>query len=132
MPSKDQILPRVNDWMKSSVLERLNATENPGSTTGTSRTAKSAAVVQALAARLGSDPEVMAAKIPADTLRRCKYPVIPVRQPDGSVRYDRDVIERDGKRDTTPNLSKDFSPETGGEKPEGPTPLRDARGRFVK
>ena len=73
----------------------------------------------------------MAAAIPEDTLRRCKYPVIAVPQPDGSTRYDRDIVERGGKRDATPNLAKDFSPERGGEAvPEGPQ--RDARGRFVK
>ena len=132
MPSKDQILPGVNDWMEPSVLERLDATENPGHRPGDSRTAKNAASVQALAARLGRDAEAVASSIPADTLRRCKYPVIPVRQADGSVRYDRDIIERDSKRDVTPNLGTDLSPArpvTGG---EAPGPQRDAKGRFVK
>jgi hypothetical protein len=130
MPSKDQILPGVNDWMPSDVLARLNATENPDSTPGTSRTAKNAAVVQGLAARLGRSAEAVAGSIPEDTLRRCKYPVVPVPQPDGSVRYDRDVVERGGKRDVVPNLGKDFSPERGGERPDAPA--RDARGRYTK
>lgn len=131
MPSKDQILPGVNDWMDAGVLERLNATENPGSTRGTSRTAKSAATVQALAARLGRSEAEVAEKIPEDTLRRLKYPVIPVPQADGSTRYDRDIVHRDGRDGNMPNLAKDFSPERGGE-PASDLPQRDAKGRFVK
>lgn len=117
--------------MDDSVLERLNATESPASTRGTSRTAKSAATVQGLAARLGRSEAEMAAKIPEDTLRRLKYPVIPVPQPDGSTRYDRDIVEREGVREQMADRSKDFSPERGGE-PASDLPQRDAKGRFVK
>lgn len=131
MPSKDQTPPGVNDWMEPSVLARLSETENPGSTPGTSRIAKSAATVQQLAARLGRSEADMAAQIPEDTLRRLKYPVIPVRQADGSTRYDRDIVEREGRRDQMPDRSKDFSPERGGEQAQD-GPQRDAKGRFVK
>lgn len=131
MPSKDPINLAANAWMESSDLERLREIASPGSTRGTSRTAKSAATVQGLAARLGRSEAEMASKIPEDTLRRLKYAVIPVPMPDGSTRYDRDIVEREGVREQMADRSKDFSPTRGGE-PASDLPQRDAKGRFVK
>lgn len=126
MPSKDPINLEANAWMESSDLERLRETESPGSTRATSRTAKSAAHVQALAARLGRSESDLVAKIPEDTLRRLKYPVQSHTNPDGSVEYRRDPGIVEG---VLSSHAKDFSPE--GDK-RYDKPQRDARGRFVK
>jgi hypothetical protein len=126
MPSKDPINLEANAWMESSDLERLRETASPGSTRATSPTVKSAAHVQALAARLGRSEADLVAKIPEDTLRRLKYPVQSHTNPDGSVTYERDRGIVEG---AISSVGKDLSP--AGEK-RYDAPTRDARGRFVK
>lgn len=114
-------------WL-SSAPERQNATGSPGSTTATSRTGPTAqaAHVQALAARLGRDAEEMAARIPEDTLRRLKNPVVAIDNGDGTTSYNRPSgIITDGR---TPALGVDRG--TTGVTP-APTRPRDAGGKFT-
>jgi hypothetical protein len=53
-----------------------------------------------LAERLGRDPEELAQKIPADTLRRLKSPVLEHVTPDGTRRFEHDIKVRSGVRTT--------------------------------
>jgi len=55
-----------------------------------------AAPLQRLAHRLGKTPEEMAKAIPADTLRRLKYPVIERRLPDGKLQFVHDLGIEEG------------------------------------
>jgi hypothetical protein len=77
-PSTDRISVRANAWLKE---------EQKGA-----KPAKPAmaAPVLRLAQRLGITAEALAAKIPADTLRRLKNPVIEQRLPDGRVIFKHD------------------------------------------
>lgn len=125
-PSTDPINLEANAWLPASDLEKLREIASPASTRGTSPTAKNAAHLQALAARLGKDPEEMAAKIPADTIRRLKNPVLAHTNDDGSVSYTRDLGITEG---VISGYGKDISPEKD-KKFDGST--RDSRGRFVK
>lgn len=125
-PSTDTINPAANLWLRRDESGRLHEIGPADSTAATSRTAKNAAHVQALAARLGRDAEEMAAKIPEDTLRRLKYPVLAHTNEDGSVSYTRDPGIVEGVISTH---SKDLSPEKE-KRFDGTT--RDSRGRFVK
>lgn len=125
-PSTDPINLSANAWMESFDLERLSEIASPGSTRGTSRIARSAAHVQALAARLGKDAEELASRIPADTLRRLKYPVLAHENPDGSVSYTRDPGIVEGVIST---VGKDFSPMAD---KKFDSAKRDSRGRYTK
>ena len=93
MPSKDTFHeenPETNLWAASDPSLPTFSTPPESSLasareSAASRTrAKNAAHVQALAARLGVDAEELAEKIPEDTLRRLKYPML--QQPDGEGR----------------------------------------------
>jgi len=89
MPSKDSYHvrhPKTNGWMadagiKSSAQERPNATE-PRAVGGP---------LLRLAKRLGEDPDELAKRIPADTLRRLKYPVIESVNDDGTRSFKHDI-----------------------------------------
>lgn len=54
------------------------------------------ATVDRLARDLGVEPEELAKKYPADTLRRLKYPVRVTVEPDGTRRYDTVVVVAEG------------------------------------
>ena len=84
MPSKDPINPDANRWLYRDAQGRLHETSaaEPGATA--SRIAQ-AAHVQALAASLGVDAEELARRIPSDTLRRLKFPVIEQVDPDSGL-----------------------------------------------
>ena len=127
-PSTDTVNLEANQWLPPSVLERLSATVNPGSTRATSRAAKSAGRVQSLAQRLGRSEAEVASKIPEDTLRRLKYPVLAHTNPDGSVTYTHDVIDRKAGMQT-PLGGKDLSP---AHEPRYDAPKRDGSGKFSK
>ena len=88
MPSKDKVDPKANRWLRSDQGRRSATTSvDPGRTA--SRTALSAPLLR-LAKRLGRRPEELAESIPADTLRRLKYPVIETVEPDGTRSYSHD------------------------------------------
>jgi hypothetical protein len=57
--------------------------------------------VQRLAARLGKDPDEIASKIPPDTLRRTKYPVLEQMTPDGKRVFEHDMGIVSGVRSLT-------------------------------
>lgn len=77
MPSKDPIDAKANAWLKPP--KRASASR-PGS-----------ALLDRLARRLKTSPEALARGIPIDTLRRLKYPVVEVPQPDGTTLYRHDL-----------------------------------------
>jgi hypothetical protein len=58
--------------------------------------------VQRLAARLGKDPDEIASKIPPDTLRRTKYPVLEQMTPDGKRVFEHDMGIVSGVRSLSP------------------------------
>ena len=95
MPSKDPINPDANRWLYRDAQGRLHETSaaEPGATA--SRTAQ-AAHVQALAASLGVDAEELARRIPEDTLRRLKFPVLEQVDPESGLpvfKHDPGIIE---------------------------------------
>ena len=55
------------------------------------------AQVQRLARRLGSDPDKLAQKIPADTLRRTQYPVLETVNEDGTRSFKHDTGIAEGR-----------------------------------
>lgn len=83
MPSKDDYHkkhPEVNEWLKRHGKKPRQATS---------------AQIERLARRLDVSPDELAQKIPADTIRRTKYPVVEIVEPDGkrSFRHDLGVVE---------------------------------------
>lgn len=92
----------MNSWLsrdESGKLSEIAKAEQPKGASRTGKRAPMAAHVQALAARLGVDPEKLAERIPADTLRRLKYSMLEQVQPDGTRQYQHDVgVIRDGVR----------------------------------
>lgn len=77
LPSKDPIDARANAWLKPP---KKASASRPGS-----------ALLDRLARRLDTSPEVLARGIPVDTLRRLKYPVIEEPQDDGTIVYKHDL-----------------------------------------
>jgi hypothetical protein len=96
-PSRDPINPKVNSWMSSDQGRRSATARAARGQTGspTGQRAFSASVLR-LAKKLGLKPEELAEKIPADTLRRLKYPVREKREADGSTVYERDLDVSEG------------------------------------
>lgn len=101
MPSEDKYHeenPQTNEWLASDPSLPTFSTppvssrdiENARAASRTSQAAR----VQQLAAKLGLDAEALAKRIPEDTLRRLKYPV--VEQEDGEGRsvfkHDRGIV----------------------------------------
>ena len=86
MPSRDRVDPKLNAWL-SSDPERPRATAPlaPG------ERRQMSAQVQRLARRLGVDPDDLARKIPPDTLRRTKYPVLEIVNEDGTRTFKHDL-----------------------------------------
>jgi len=81
VPSEDPVNEQANLWMEH--LEKVEQAK------------PQAARVQVLAAALKLDPEELASRIPADTLRRLKYPLVEMPQPDGTTafRHDEGIVE---------------------------------------
>jgi hypothetical protein len=103
MPSRDPINRKANAWMVREGLydpERRSAITQAEVTGTGSRTGRHglSAQLQRLARRLGKDPDELAANIPADTLRRTKYPVLESVNPDGTRTFEHDVGVSDGPR----------------------------------
>jgi hypothetical protein len=86
-PSEDPIDPKAVAWMKPK-KERASSL------------ATMAAPLQRLSRRLGRSPEELARRIPPDTLRRLKYPVLEEPQPDGSTIFKHDLGIEEGLLDT--------------------------------
>lgn len=96
MPSKDPVNPEVNKWLRSAQA-KPHATEQAARGATDSRTGQRevSGQVLRLAKRLGADPDALAKKIPPDTLRRTKYPVLESVTEDGkrSFKHDRGITE---------------------------------------
>jgi hypothetical protein len=98
MPSNDPINPKVNAWMEGENLEvsqgLMAALPKPTKT----KERPMAGQLLRLARRLGLDPDELAQKIPADTIRRLKYPVLEQRERDGARGFEHDIgIKTDGR-----------------------------------
>lgn len=94
MPSLDPINDEANAWMGVKVSHGLTGQEPKKP----KPERKMAAQLLRLARRLGVDPDSLATKIPADTIRRLKYPVIEQREKDGTRTFEHDLgIKIDGR-----------------------------------
>lgn len=114
-PSEDPVNPEWNRWLR----------EESGKPPATKPHAN-AAQIQSLAARLGVDPEALAERIPADTLRRVKYPMLERIEPDGTRSYEHDLgVIIDGRRAL-------LATDRGEEPSEKPSRPRDSSGKFTK
>ena len=93
MPSRDKIDPEVNKWMGE---QAPSAPARPSETEPKRSGREMSATVMRLARRLRSDPDELASKIPPDTLRRTKFPVIETVNEDGtrSFKHDLGIEER--------------------------------------
>jgi len=60
-----------------------------------------AAPLLRLARRLNRSPEELARRIPADTIRRLKYPVLEFDEGGGKTRFEHDLGIEDGRRSTS-------------------------------
>jgi hypothetical protein len=89
LPSEDPIQPEANLWFREAGISQGAAAGVPKTRKPEKR--KMSAALQRLALRLGKDPDEMAARIPEDTLRRLKYPVIERKTPDGKREYEHDL-----------------------------------------
>ena len=98
MPGKDKINPKANEWMEREGLSVPKAiTAKPKQ----EPKRKTSAQVQRLERRLGRKPDELAEEIPADTIRRTKYPVLEQRNPDGTRTFEHDLgIKADGRLHT--------------------------------
>jgi hypothetical protein len=92
-PSPKEMAARSSD--RAKLLGRDSAATAPQARRDMS------AQVQRLARRLGKTPEEIAAKIPAETLRRTKYPVIETVNPDGTRSFKHDWGIEEGRRHLT-------------------------------
>jgi hypothetical protein len=91
LPSKDTFhkqRPELNDKLDSRAPKSASSRQMSGQ-------------VQRLAARLGKDPDEIASKIPPDTLRRTKYPVLEQMTPDGKRVFEHDMGIVSGVRSLT-------------------------------
>lgn len=82
MPSKDTFHkkhPKFNDWMTREGVGNLGARPKKRP----ERRREMSSEIQRLAKRLGKDPDKLASGVPADTVRRTKYPVIEQKTEDG-------------------------------------------------
>lgn len=98
--------PQVNAWMdaepdlaeaRSSALGKLSAISGADRKPARQRTVLSG-LIQRLARAEGSSAEELAARIPADTIRRTKFDVREKVQPDGSILFEDPEGIREGPR----------------------------------
>lgn len=89
MPSKDTFHeknPELNAWL------------NPGAPKRRSAGRQMSSQILRLAERMGVDPDELAAKFPADTVRRTKYPVLEHVDADGRRFFKHDIgVENDAR-----------------------------------
>ena len=110
-------------WSWLGAGAKLRVTAKEARSRARRQIARSAAYVQDLARRSGSNPEVLAQRIPEDTLRRLKYPMHVRVNEDGTRNFEHDLGIVEGAKSL---LATDRG--TGGE--YSPLPERDESGRF--
>ncbi len=98
MPSKDRIDPKLNEWLLDREKLSVTTHQEPGPTASKTEKRAMSAQVLRLAKRTGKDPDAIAREIPAETLRKTKYPVIEVLNPDGTRTFRHDLGITDGPR----------------------------------
>lgn len=123
MPSKDQMNEPAWAWLSDRAKQRATALRDKRR--GTSRVAKSAAHVLDLARRAGVDAEELASRIPADTLRRLKFPFLTQVEEDGTRTYKHDIGIVEGVKSL---LATDRGTDGAYEAP----PPRDESGKFIR
>ncbi len=127
MPSEDPINEVANQWWYRDAEGQIHEIAAEGDNEVPSRPTENAARVQQLAAVLGFDSEQMAKRIPEDTLRRLKFPLVEQRQPDGTVAFQHD---KGITNEVQPLIATDRAHEPI---PPGSNPQpRDASGKFTK
>jgi hypothetical protein len=123
MPSKDQMNDPAWAWLSERAKRRVTALR--AKKAGTSRIAKSAAYVQELARRSGLDPEALAERIPADTLRRLKFPMLVTVNDDGTRRFEHDLGIVQGVKSL-------LATDRGTDGAKAAPRLRDESGKFIR
>ena len=86
-PSEDTFhdeRPELDVWKLDQQVKKIRAPQ--------------AAKIQSLATELHEDPEKLAKRIPADTLRRLKFPMIEERNADGTTSFKQDKGIVEGQR----------------------------------
>ena len=141
MPSEDKFHaenPRTNRWLEESAASSQKPSTRPGSSPGSQSArgaspTKQAARIQALAATLGMDAEQLAARIPEDTLRRLKYPVLEQTDPETGLskfEHDRGIVRDHRQPLLAPDRAHDAIPKGVGGKGAGVAQPRDLSGKF--
>lgn len=92
--SADPINEKANSWMDE---ENLRPHREVAHRPRGSRRQMSAQIIR-LADRLGVDPDELAARIPEDTIRRTKYPVIEQVDDHGRRSFRHDQQAHEGRR----------------------------------
>jgi hypothetical protein len=123
MPSKDQMNEGAWAWLSDRAKRRATALRVRQA--ADLRIAKSAAYVQDLARRSGLDAQALAERIPSDTLRRLKYPMIQRVNEDGTRCFEHDLGITDGRRSL-------LATDRGTDGVTNAPTERDDKGRFVK
>jgi hypothetical protein len=106
MPAKDTFhakRPEVNEWMSGRAgLSAPSGRAGSKATTTSSRASSPkrdmSAQLQRLAQRTQQNPDELAERIPADTLRRTKYPVLETVDAEGRRTFKHDIGITDNKR----------------------------------
>lgn len=80
--------PAMNKWMQADPIHQGAASDASvqAKRSATARVTMSG-LVQRLALRLGVSPESLAARIPEETIRRTKFPVVERMMPDGLIEF---------------------------------------------
>lgn len=92
MPSKDTFKGRRD--------EHLTGSEKPRETTPVARPKgrSVSSVLLRLARRMDADPDAMAERIPEDTLRRLKYPLLETINEDGTRSFKHDPLIAEARK----------------------------------
>lgn len=142
MPSEDKFheeKPETNRWLEESGLSASMSPTSPASSRAStsakgSSATKQAAQVQRLAKAQGLDAEELAKKIPEDTLRRLKFPVLEQKDANGLSTFKHDIgVVRDGRTALigTDRAHEAIEKGSSGRGAGIPQP-RDGSGRFTK
>lgn len=144
MPSTDKFHeenPQTNKWLDESDPSQQKSATSHGSSPGSTRAkdasrTKQAAQVQRLALELGIDAEELAERIPEDTLRRLKFPVLEQTNPEsGLTEFKHDIgVVHDGRTPLlAPDRAHDAIPKGSNGRGAGTSTGRsDVTGRFTK
>lgn len=97
MPSRDPVNPKANEWLSDQGRREGIISAEPGRTGSRTERREMSGQVQRLARRLGADPDGIARRISADTLRRTKYPVIETVNEDGTRAFKHDAGIEEGR-----------------------------------